>query len=364
MKPRPGLWITCVTGIVAVRKSVLHRTENHSAGCPSCVAFTGALECARVIRGEQTVRVGIILNPIAGGGRLKSRWSEIEASLSCHFGEFTMRETEQSGDAAALAMDFAADGYELIIAAGGDGTASEVADGLLTYWAEHGDAPELGLLPCGTGIDFARGLGLPKGFDDIMKRIAEGKARTIDAGRISYIDDEGRLASRHFINIASLGLSGATDRAVNRDKRKGRVSAKALFLWRTIVEFCRYSFQDVRIRVDDGVPIDARVALVAVCNGRFFGGGMMIAPDAELGDGLFDIVIVRAASKLGLIWDLRLLYGGRHRNHHAITILRGRKVSVEPVDTAEAVLVDIDGEAPGRAPATFELLPNALKLRS
>ncbi|RUU42961.1 diacylglycerol kinase family lipid kinase, partial [Mesorhizobium sp. M2C.T.Ca.TU.002.02.1.1] len=134
-------------------------------------------------------------------------------------------------------------------------------------------------------------LGLPKKVDAVLKRIAEATPRKVDAGRICYIDDHGALASRHFINIASLGLSGATDRAVNADKRKGRMSAKALFLWRTVVEFIRYRFQDVRITVDDGAPVEARMALVAVANGKFFGGGMMIAPDAELTDGQFDIVI-------------------------------------------------------------------------
>ncbi|TIP54927.1 MAG: diacylglycerol kinase family lipid kinase, partial [Mesorhizobium sp.] len=83
-----------------------------------------------------------------------------------------------------------------------------------------------------------------------VKQIADAKGRRIDAGRVCYIDDHGALASRHFINIASLGLSGATDRAVNADKRKGRVSAKALFFWRTVLEFVRYRFQDVRITID------------------------------------------------------------------------------------------------------------------
>lgn len=187
----------------------------------------------------------------------------------------------------------------------------------------------------------------------------------MDAGRISYVGDHGALARRHFINIASLGLSGATDRAVNQDKRKGRVSAKALFFWRTVVEFVRYRFQEVRITVDDGQPVEARMALVAVANGKFFGGGMMIAPDAELDDGLFDIVILRASGKLGLIKDIRLLYGGRHRHHPAITILRGRKVVVEPLGNlpANAALVDIDGESPGRIPATFEMMAGALLVR-
>ncbi len=317
------------------------------------------------MRGGRALKVGVVLNPIAGGGRLKRHWPEVAASLKQHFGDFELRETQAEGDAERLALDLAASGFDLVIAAGGDGTASEVADGLLQAFDESGRSTELGLLPCGTGIDFARGLGLPKEVDAVLKRIAEAKARKVDAGRVCYIDDHGALASRHFINIASLGLSGATDRAVNADKRKGKMSAKALFLWRTVVEFVRYRFQDVRITVDDGTPVEARMALVAVANGKFFGGGMMIAPDAELDDGQFDIVILRAAGKLRLIWDIRLLYGGRHRNHPAITILRGRKVVVEPIGDVEknGALVDIDGESPGRIPATFEILPGALTLR-
>ncbi|MES0096784.1 diacylglycerol kinase family protein [Mesorhizobium sp. M0019] len=311
------------------------------------------------------MKVAVVLNPIAGGGSLKRHWPEVAASLKRHFGDFELRETQAEGDAERLALDLAAIGFELVIAAGGDGTASEVADGLLKAIRESGRTAELGLLPCGTGIDFARGLGLSNNVDLTLKRIAEAKPRKIDAGCISYVDDHGALASRHFINIASLGLSGATDRAVNADKRKGKVSAKALFYWRTVWEFLRYRFQEVAITVDDGAPVQARTALVAVANGKFFGGGMMIAPDAELNDGEFDIVILRAAGKLKLIWDIRLLYGGRHRNHPAITILRGKKVVVEPLGDVQknAALIDIDGESPGRIPATFEILPGALTLR-
>lgn len=315
--------------------------------------------------GRAGLKVAVVLNPIAGGGRLKRHWPEVAASLKRHFGDFELRETQAEGDAERLALDLAAIGFELVIAAGGDGTASEVADGLLKAFRESGRTAELGLLPCGTGIDFARGLGLSNNVDLTLKRIAEAKPRKVDAGCISYVDDHGALASRHFINIASLGLSGATDRAVNADKRKGKVSARALFYWRTVWEFLRYRFQEVAITIDDGAPVEARMALVAVANGKFFGGGMMIAPDAELDDGEFDIVILRAAGKLKLIWDIRLLYGGRHRNHPAITILRGKKVVVEPLGDVQknAALIDIDGESPGRIPATFEILPGALTLR-
>ena len=157
-------------------------------------------------------------------------------------------------------------------------------------------------------------------------------------------------------------MSGAVASAVNADERRGRVSSKALFYWHTVAEFVRYRFQDVRITIDDAEPFDAPVALVAAANGKFFGGGMMVAPDAALDDSQFDIVVLRAAGKLGLIRDIRLLYGGRHRNHPAITILRGRKVTVEPVSAATRLPVEADGESPGHIPATFEIVPGALTL--
>jgi YegS/Rv2252/BmrU family lipid kinase len=309
------------------------------------------------------MKVGVILNPVAGGGRLKRHLPEIGAALKEAFGEFDLRETQAGGDGERLALDLAANGCELVIAAGGDGTLSEVADGLINA-ASEGHSAALGVLPCGTGTDFARGLGLDVGYEAAIRRMAASKGRAIDAGRVCYIDEHGALASRHFVNMASLGLSGNVARAVNADKRKGRVSAKALFYWRTVAAFIRYRFEDVRITVDDGEPIEVRVGLVAAANGKFCGAGMMLAPDAVLDDGLFDIIILRAGGKLGLIWSMRLLYGGRHRNHPAITILRGRKVVVEPIAAnGGRMLVEADGESPGHIPATFEILPGAITLR-
>ncbi len=311
------------------------------------------------------MKVGVILNPVAGGGWLRDRWPQLLAELRSHFAEIEVRETQAAGDAERLALDLVISGCELVIAAGGDGTASEVADGLLLASREGIGNVELALLPCGTGSDFARGLGLTGDVAGLPRYIAQAERRTIDVGRISFVDDHGALSSRHFINIASLGLSGVTVRAVNADRRKGRVSARALFYWRTVSSFLRYRFQTVRVTLDDGEPVEARVALVAVANGRFFGAGMMVAPDAEMDDGWFDVVIVRAAGKPGLIRDLTQLYGGRHRDHPAVTILRARKVLVEPVGSAmvNGALLDIDGESPGRIPAIFEVLPRALTLR-
>ena len=310
------------------------------------------------------MKIGIVLNPVAGGGRAAQLWPQFKAEIRRQLGDFTLLKTEGPEDAARFARQLAGQGCELVIASGGDGTIGETVDGLLTSGLAPHAMPRFAILPCGTGSDFARSIGMTGTPQEMATLIAAGKVREIDAGRVTFVDDDGRAATRHFINIASLGLSGPTSRAVNRAKRSGKASGQLLVMWHTIRELIRYRFQDVRITVDDAAPVEARIAVVAAANGRFFGGGMMIAPQAELDDGMFDFVIFRGAAKLSLIKDMRLLYDGSHVGHPAVTILRGRKIIVEPAGDAalNTAQLDIDGESPGSIPATFEVLPKAIKV--
>ena len=304
---------------------------------------------------------GVGVNPVAGSGRMRRVWPAAREALTRHFGDLIVEETGAVGEASLFAHKLALEGAEIVIAAGGDGTISEVADGLL----RAGGASQLGIMPAGTGSDFARGFGLDGDIEAAAARIASGTTRTIDAGCVNYVDGHGALASRYFINISSLGVSGPTARAVNDAKTGDRMSGKAVFLWHTVRELIRYRFQEVRITIDDQPPFEARIALVAVANGRFFGGGMMIAPDALVDDGLLDIVVIHGRSKLSLVMDIRLVYSGAHRKLASCTFLRGRKVDIEPLGDplANGALLDVDGESPGRIPATFEILPAALTLR-
>jgi diacylglycerol kinase (ATP) len=309
--------------------------------------------------------VGVVVNPVAGGGRMRRRWPAIERVLMRELGALDVKETSGPGDACDLARQLSMDGAELVIAAGGDGTVSEAVDGLLQARSATGNAADLAIVPVGTGSDFARGIGLVADIGKLAARIAGGEKRPIDAGCVNYVGDDGALASRHFINIASLGLSGPIDRTVNAARSAGRLSGKPVFLFHTVRELLRYKFQDVRVTVDDGEPIEARIALVAIANAPFFGSGMKIAPDAAADDALFEVVIVRGVSKLSLLMDLRLVYSGAHKALASCTILRGKKIVVEPLGEldANAALLDIDGESPGRIPATFEVIPAAVTVR-
>ncbi|HTV68998.1 MAG TPA: diacylglycerol kinase family protein [Rhizobiaceae bacterium] len=311
------------------------------------------------------MKVGVVVNPVAGNGRMNALWPEIHGALGDHFSDMQIVKTDAPGDAIGIARDLALDGKHLVIAAGGDGTVSETVDGLLQARESGGPVAELGIMTVGTGSDLARGLGIEGSVSALARRIAEARVRPVDAGRVAFIDDHGALHTRHFINIASLGVSGTTDRAVNAAKSGGRMSGKMVFLWHTVRELIRYRFQNVRITVDDGEPVEATIALVACANGRYFGGGMMIAPDASINDGQLEVIVVRGVSKLKLIADLRLVYSGAHRTLGSCTFMRGKKISVEPLGDAlvNGALLDVDGESPGRIPATFEILPSAIRVR-
>jgi diacylglycerol kinase (ATP) len=310
------------------------------------------------------MKCGVILNPVAGAGKAAKVWPEFEAELERQIGAFDLRLTTRPDEAVLIAEAMAREGYELIVAAGGDGTISETADGILRTRDGQSASATLGILPCGTGSDLARTLKLDGKPEEAVRRLLQGTGRLIDAGRVGFAGMNGQKLERHFINISSLGLSGPTSRAVNAAKRSNASSGQLVFMWHTIKELLKYQFQTVRITVDDEPPIEAKIALVAAANGRYFGGGMMIAPDAIEDDGLLDLVIFRGAAKLKLILDLRLLYTGSHRSHPQVTMLRGKKILVEPAgDPAlNTAMLDVDGESPGQIPALFEVLPKAIRV--
>lgn len=306
------------------------------------------------------MKIGVVVNPAAGGGRLRALWPEIMQAFESRLDRLSVTFTQAPGEGAALAAQLAADGAELIIAAGGDGTASEVADGIL----RSGRPVQLGIVPVGTGRDFVRNFGMPRGEMAAVEAICSGRTRVIDAGRVTYRTDEGAQDVRHFINVASLGVSGPTVRAVNAAKAgKPAFSARAIFYYHTLRELLRYREDTVTVVLDGATPVTFPTALIAVANGRYFGGGMMVAPGASLEDGLFDVLLYRPQGKMRMLLDFQLIYKGRHTSLERVTMARAKRVEVTAAGGRDGVVLDIDGESPGRIGAVFEVLPRALTLR-
>jgi YegS/Rv2252/BmrU family lipid kinase len=299
------------------------------------------------------------------GDRTGANWAAIESKLRGALGHVDTVFTDGPMAARRLTMEALKDGVDQVIAVGGDGTVNEVVNGFFERGKPLNPEAVLVVLASGTGGDFRRTFRIPESIDEQIARLAHSTIHTIDLGRLTYRDDStGEEASRYFDNIASFGLSGLADKAVNSLKFGKRFGGKLAFQLGTFKALLAYRRQPVRIRVDDVFDAVVSVTTAAVCNGKYFGGGMKMAPHAEPDDGLFDVVIVRGVGSLELLLKSRTIYKGNHLKYDKVTVLRGRKVIAEPVHGHHhPVLLDVDGEAPGRLPATFEILPRAINLR-
>lgn len=302
-------------------------------------------------------RTLVVLNPVSRNGATGKRWQGIESRLRAELGEFEVERTRGPRDAERIAREAVRAGSERLVVAGGDGTLSEVVSGLLASGLAQ--RAELGLLPLGSGGDFGRGLGLTADLETAIARLARGVPRAIDAARVTYRDAASlRETTSYYVNVASLGISGLIDQLVNRTSKV--FGGTASFLIGTLRGLVRFRSSPVSLRVDGSVVHEGPLVIATAANGRYFGGGMHVAPLARLDDGLLDVVVVPQLAKYRLLAKLPSLYRGTHLEDPAIGHHRGALVEADA--EPGTVLLDIDGEPLGTLPARFEVLPGALKL--
>ena len=305
----------------------------------------------------------IIVNPTSAGGETAKIWARIAADFAANFGAFTVEFTRAKNDAAKIAAEQAARGRRFIIACGGDGTINEVANGII----ESGEIDcEMGILPSGTGGDFRRTLDIPTLSAKAAIYLKNGRTKIIDVGRVTFANDSGEQVSRCFLGTASFGLSTKVIETVKQDKPFSWlpvVGGRAAFAWSTLTKTLEMRPTKVLAQVDDNREKELSFVNFVIANARYFGGGMRIAPDAKIDDGFFDVVMIGGVSTARILANSYKLYAGTHLNvagvHHALA----RKITVKPVNPTDAIPFEIDGELPGRLPATFEIVPNAIKLR-
>ena len=299
---------------------------------------------------SQTV---FLVNPASANGSTGRRWPELARRAAAAGLEGATLFSERQGHLAELAREAALDGAELLVVVGGDGSVNEVANGL----AGLGRQPEVAIVPRGTGWDFSRTFGIPRKVDDAVHVALEGDVRTIDVGRASYRAWDGSDATTSFANVASAGMSGAIAKRANETSKA--LGGKASYLWATFAVFSGWEATEIEVVVD-GERRTGRMFDVVVANGRFFGGGLQICPEAEPDDGLFDVLTIGDVTKRDLVLTMPKMYRGTHLPHPKAELLRGPSVTV----TSETPLpIELDGEQPGTTPATFEVAAGALRLR-
>ena len=289
------------------------------------------------------------------------------SELRSQFGAFKVLFTKQPGDAAALANEAARKGARFIIACGGDGTVSEVTNGILS----SGKDVELGILPSGTGGDFRRTLEIPSQSRAAAKFLRTGRTVRIDVGRVSFLDQNGTEAMRYFVGVASCGMS---TRVIERVKAGGPdwipantpkwLGGRISFGASLVQTAMRNVPARLVVQLDDAHERQVVVSNLCVANARYFGGGMKIAPDAKLTDGKFDVVGVGNLSALKIFTSAPRVYLGSHLSMPEVSHALARKITVRTADRDTEVGLEIDGELPGKLPATFQIIPQALRVRA
>jgi diacylglycerol kinase (ATP) len=292
-----------------------------------------------------------LVNPASANGKTGKRWPDIaRAAHSAGLrGEAVF--SDAPGQLGDLAREAADDGASLLVVVGGDGTVHEVVQGVAGL-----DGVELALIPRGTGWDFARTHGIPKRPGAAARIATEGRARSFDLGRAYYAHD-GTEASAWFANMASVGMTGSVARKANSTTKA--LGAKTSYLLALGVVFARWQNVPLRVRVDaeerDALMEDAIIAV-----GRYLAGGMLIMPDAEPDDGLFDVLLIGDLTKTELVRVMPKIYRGTHLPHPKGEVLRGSTVEIE---ADEPLPIQLDGEQPGTTPVRFEIVPAAIRLR-
>ncbi len=306
----------------------------------------------------------LIVNPASGSDRSARNLSHVLERVQERMGDVVMRYTSRRGHASELAADAGREGYNLIVAVGGDGAFSEVANGVLSVEC---DDIAVGLINLGTGGDFRRSLGIQSGLENCLEALASGRERLVDVGRARFRSVDGRLVDHFFVNVLSAGLGGLVDRYI--DRMPAFLGGKAGYYLAALGAVVTSHEQPVRVRITwDGEMREQVIPayLIAVCNGRWFGGGMDMAPMALPDDGRLEVVTITAPTKFVLGDRVRGVYTGRHLQEPTVHHFPCSRIELSLADEAaqRRFLLDVDGEALGSLPAAIEVLPRALRVRA
>jgi YegS/Rv2252/BmrU family lipid kinase len=308
----------------------------------------------------------LIVNPRSGGGRTGRIFDQMRGPIERAIGPFDTLFTERGRHAVEIAREAVLSGCETVIAVGGDGSIHEVVNGLMEARERGAGKARFGVIGQGTGGDFRRTLGIEHRLDRYAAVIAAGKTRRIDVGRATFVGHDGKPASSYFVNILSAGLGGLVDRLV-ADASRGLGGTLAYFgaSVRGLLESelgdlaCTLTYKgETRVT-------RFRSRNVAVCNGRYFGSGMKVAPMAEIDDGVFEVVDQGDAPKLRFAYvSSTRIYKGTHIGHPDVHHHRCDRIKVELLNesVADRFLLDVDGEPLGRLPLEIELIPGALNV--
>ena len=305
----------------------------------------------------------LVVNPRSGGGATGRTFGATREIIQRALGPVDVAMTAHAGHGVQLAREGAVAGHPLVIAVGGDGTFHEVVNGLMQAKALTPGGTRIAMIAQGTGGDFRKTLGLEHRMDRYLEAIKSGREQPLDVGKFTG----GGKTDHYFVNILSAGMGGLVDQYV-ADASLALGGAVAYF-GASLRALLNAKLGHVTCTVthqDNTEEHRLRSFMIAICNGRYFGGGMHVAPMAKTDDGVLELVALGATSKLGFAMTSRGIYTGAHIGESGTVHLRGEKITLDLAneDARDVYLLDVDGEPMGGLPLTVEIVSHALTLRA
>ena len=306
----------------------------------------------------ENFRTYFVVNPNSANGRTGKAWPEIKGLAEKTLGEIGFGLTERMWHAVELTQKAIRAGYEMIVSVGGDGTNNEVVNGFFERGRPINPEAVFTVICSGTGGDFIRTVGIPRDFRQAIPLLAGRDSKPTDVGLMTLRGHDGKDVQRYFINVASAGVGGDVDERVNHTSKA--LGGKLSFLWASLRGTLAYKNKQVAIKLDSGETLERRVFNVAIGNGQYHGAGMRTAPAAKVDDGLFDVVVLGDLTLLEQLSLIRVIYDGEHVKLPKVESRRAKSLEMS---SPERVLLDVDGEQPGTLPASFQVLPAALRMK-
>lgn len=304
----------------------------------------------------------VVCNPVSGLGRGLKTLGIVRRAFDAAGVSYAAETTAGRGDAARLAHSACSAGCSAVVVIGGDGTLFEVVNGVMGFATNQAPASVsspvvVGLVQAGRGSDFGRSIGIPSDVEAACARLLAGRTQVADLGHVTYTTFSGKREAKYFINAAGMGFDAEV--AVRANAAPRVLGGTIPYLSSLLTTLITYRNKRLSVSVDKGEVRRFRANSIIVANGQYFGGGMKIAPDAELSDGLFDLVTLGNLGKIDLVRNVPRVYEGSHVTHPKVSIQRARQVEINSPDR---LLLQADGEVLGIAPARFTVIPDAIRL--